>query len=388
MLHKMPLWLLLIILAALGLEPFMPLMLKATLFALSLTLKSGIIFLLPFIIFALLFKTAAQLAKGTSAIIGLILISVVVSNFISTMLSYSVGSVIYMSSQFSLTLPNSALSLVPAWTLSVPTLLANDHAMFLGLGLGLILAYLQPKLAHKLTTSFDRYARLALQGIILVMPVFIAGFVVKMCHEGVLQNIIKDYALIFAVITLSAFSYICLLYGLANNLRFSRFLGALKNMLPAAIAGFGTMSSAAAMPLTLNGTEKNSANPLLARSIIPATVNIHLIGDCFAIPIFAFAILKSFGLPNPDLSTYLVFAGYFVFAKFSVAAVPGGGILVMLPILEKHLGFKPEMLSLITALYILFDPVITSANVMGNGAFALLISKHFAKPNPKSENKL
>ena len=142
------------------------------------------------------------------------------------------------------------------------------------------------------------------------------------------------------------------------------------------------------MPLTLNGTEKNSANPLLARSIISATVNIHLIGDCFAIPIFAFAILKSFGLPNPDLSTYLVFAGYFVFAKFSVAAVPGGGILVMLPILEKHLGFKPEMLSLITALYILFDPVITSANVMGNGAFALLISKHFAKPNPKSENKL
>jgi Na+/H+-dicarboxylate symporter len=56
-----------------------------------------------------------------------------------------------------------------------------------------------------------------------------------------------------------------------------------------------------------------------------------------------------------------------------VAAIPGGGIVVMLPILESCLGFNSEMLSLITALYILFDPVITSANVLGNGMFAKLI---------------
>jgi Na+/H+-dicarboxylate symporter len=148
-------------------------------------------------------------------------------------------------------------------------------------------------------------------------------------------------------------------------------------MLPAAIAGFGSMSSAAAMPLTILGTEKNSQNPDFARSIIPATVNVHLIGDCFAIPIFAFAVLKGFGVENPAFSTYLIFAAFFVLAKFSVAAVPGGGILVMLPILESYLGFNAEMLSLITALYILFDPVITCANVMGNGGFAMLLGKLF-----------
>ncbi len=47
----------------------------------------------------------------------------------------------------------------------------------------------------------------------------------------------------------------------------------------------------------------------------------------------------------------------------------------MLPILDKYLGFNTEMLSLITALYILFDPFITSANVLGNGAFARIIDK-------------
>ena len=78
---------------------------------------------------------------------------------------------------------------------------------------------------------------------------------------------------------------------------------------------------------------------------------------------------------EPSLVEYMVFALYFVIAKFSVAAIPGGGILVMLPILEKHLGFTGEMMSLITSIYILFDPVITFGNVFGNGAFAKAIDR-------------
>ena len=81
--------------------------------------------------------------------------------------------------------------------------------------------------------------------------------------------------------------------------------------------------------------------------------------------------MKNFGVEEPSFYSYIGFTVYFVLAKFSVAAIPGGGILVMLPILERYLGFDGAMTSLITALYILFDPVITCANVLGNGAFAL-----------------
>jgi Na+/H+-dicarboxylate symporter len=62
-----------------------------------------------------------------------------------------------------------------------------------------------------------------------------------------------------------------------------------------------------------------------------------------------------------------------------VAAVPGGGIIVMLPVLEQHLGFSNEMLSLIMMLYILFDAVSTTANVLGNGAFSVIFTKIFRK---------
>ncbi|MGD9592430.1 MAG: cation:dicarboxylase symporter family transporter, partial [Candidatus Berkiella sp.] len=205
------------------------------------------------------------------------------------------------------------------------------------------------------------------------IPLFVIGFIVKLEHDGVVVTLVKDYALIFSMIAIAQFSYILLIYFISST-NISA-LQSIKNMLPAAITGFSTMSSAAAMPLTIIGTQKNASNPDLARSVIPATVNVHLIGDCFAIPILAYAILKSFEIPEPMLLSYLVFSFYFVLAKFSVAAVPGGGIIVMLPILESYLGFNPQMLSLITALYILFDPVITCANVLGNGAFALVIDK-------------
>ncbi len=47
------------------------------------------------------------------------------------------------------------------------------------------------------------------------------------------------------------------------------------------------------------------------------------------------------------------------------------------------------MLSLITALYILFDPFITSANVLGNGAFARIIDKlDLRKTTQEAPNEL
>jgi Na+/H+-dicarboxylate symporter len=204
---------------------------------------------------------------------------------------------------------------------------------------------------------------------------FVAGFVVKLQADGVVGLIVKDYSAIFAIVGIAQFSYIAVVYFVFSNLKIKEFVTSIKNLFPAAISGFTTMSSAASMPLTICGAEKNAKNKDLARSVIPATVNIHLVGDCFAIPIFAFAILKSFGMEEPSLLNYITFTAYFVLAKFSVAAIPGGGIIVMLPILESYLGFNANMMSLITALYILFDPVVTCANVLGNGAFAKMIDK-------------
>ena len=363
----MPIFLLSIIAAAFLLDGYIPYEVKSHLFALSLFAKSLIIFSLPFIIFMLLFKTVAKLSSDATKVILLILGGVCCSNFLSTMISYQIGSSIY-NLNLSLALPQDAMGLVPAWAASVPSIVSNDIAMFSGLILGVLCSWRAPEWASKASMLFDRVIQIAFKLLTYIVPVFIIGFVIKLNHDKVISTIARDYALIFTLVALSVFAYIACIYLVANR---KGFLESIKNMFPAAVAGFSSMSSAAAMPLTIVGAEKNCKNPILPRLAIPTTVNIHLIGDCFAIPIFAFAVMKNYGVAEPFFYSYLIFALYFVLAKFSVAAIPGGGILVMLPILESQLGFTAEMASMITALYILFDPVITCANVLGNGGFAM-----------------
>lgn len=371
----MPFILFAVILSILCLAPFMSFEVQSLLYAISLSIKSLLLFVLPLVIFSLLFKTAVELAHQATKLILLILVAVCCSNFLSTFISHYVGATLFHL-DLKLALPFSNQELKPLWELHLPKWIPNDKAMFSGIVCAIALSFWRPALASKIGQWLGNAVNQLLYYFTFIIPLFVAGFVVKLAFDGQVTAILRQYAVILLVIVVAQFSYIGLIYFLANNLKIKRSLLALKNMLPAVIAGFSTMSSACAMPLTILGTEKNAHKGDFARSIIPTTVNIHLIGDCFAIPILAYAILKSYGAPEPMFLQYLIFAGYFVLAKFSVAAVPGGGIFVMMPILESYLGFNAPMLALITALYLLFDPFITAANVLGNGGFALILDKY------------
>ncbi len=380
MFRKMPFILLIIIVLLFFFSSQIPYAMQSHLYAISLLIKNLIVFLLPFIVFGLLFKTAVHFANRASKIIFFLLLAVVISNFLSTLSSYFVGHLAYQF-DLSLQLPSQLNLLQASWQLSFPRWLANDQAMVAGLLGGILCSWLKPHSAKKIAMKIEKVVALALKGILLAVPLFIIGFVIKMNYDQALQAILKNYSLIFVLVTMALMAYITLFYFVASRFSYQATFVHLKNILPAAIAGFGSMSSAAAMPLTILGSEKNAKNKDLARATVPVCVNIHLIGDCFAIPIFAFAVMKSFAAPEPTFISYLLFTVYFVIAKFSVAAVPGGGILVMLPILENYLGFNAEMLSLITALYLLFDPVITGANILGNGGFSLAFDQLAQKPS-------
>ncbi len=372
MFRKLPIILIILIASILLLNPHLSLETKQIIYALSLTVKSLILMLLPIVIFGLLFNAIVGLSRGATLVIALILFCVCVSNFISTFLGHYVGMWIY-DFNLSLILPKENTGLTPAWTFEFPRLIANNKTMFAGILAGLLLGKFKHDLAKKISVQFEKIIAKTLQSFTILIILFVAGFVVKMQFDGTIHTILKDYTSILLIVMLAQYGYITFAYAALNGFKLRESLINIKNMLPAAMAGFSTMSSASVMPLTIIGAEANAKNKEIARSVVPATVNIHLVGDCFAISIFAYAVMKSFGISEPSLMTYLVFVCYFVLAKFSVAAIPGGGILVMLPVLESCLGFNGEMLSLITALYILFDPVITSANVLGNGMFAKLI---------------
>mgnify|MGYP003334485845 CR=1 FL=1 len=378
MLRKMPFILVMVVVSFWILDPFIPVLLKEIFFSVSLTLKQFILFLLPFLIFFLLFKASAQLAKNATWIAVSIIFLVCCSNFLAAFLAHYVGDIAY-SLVDKMPLLDSESSIKPLWSIDLPSIVSNDKAMFAGILSGILFKIFTPKFFDSISPFIEKYLQSFFTFFSYIVPLFILGFMIKMQSDGLISFVMAHYGLIFLITFTVLLFYIFLYYFVAQKCSFYQTIMSLKNMTPAAISAFSTMSSAATMPLTIAGVESNGVNKKISGFAIPTTANIHLIGDCFAIPIFAYTVLKSFNCPVPSLSDYLIFCSFFVLAKFSVAAVPAGGILVMLPILQIYLGFNAEMMSLITSLYILFDPLITCANVLGNGAFALVINRLFGK---------
>lgn len=372
----MPLILLLTVVIALLAGPYLPETWIQIFYAISLTIKEILLFLLPLIIFSLLVGSIANMSGGALKMIFLLIPMVCLSNFISTWIAYGVGASLNQLTHIGQTVIESKVTLTPFWDLPIPHWISNDVALFSGLLTGLLLAYWNEDKAHVVGAKLSIFAGFLLKRCILpAIPLFIVGFLLKLQYESLLTIIVREFAVIFAVIFATQVTYIVLLYGLATGFKPRAWGQALLNMLPPVITGFSTLSSAATLPLTLIAAEKNTNDPKLSRFVVPSTVNIHLIGDAIAIPLFALAIMKAYGHGFPDPATYFTFAIYFVLAKFAVAAVPGGGVFVMLPVLKANLGFQSDMLSFITALYIMMDSVITMMNVSGNGAFVMLYQK-------------
>ena len=380
MYKKLPFVLVVIIIASILLNPIISTTTKQTIYACSLTIKSIVLFLLPFIIFGLLFKTFMKLAGNALGVIFLIFGCLCTSNFINTFVTHYVGSLFYFF-DFNMGEPiATAQPLTPYFSFELPTIIKNEFALFGGIISGVLAAmFLKQSTQKELAIKIEHIIQKLFSIVSALIPLFIVGFVIKCASEGTLVSLMQSYSVVFAIFFIYASLYTLLFYLLIAGGNLKKCAEYLKNMMPAFLTAISTISSALTMPVTIMCAEKNAKNKELAGSVIPATVNIHLLGDCLGIPLLAYSLLKHFGMAEPTLSSYFIFTIFFVIAKFSVAAVPAGGIIIMTPILEKYLGFTSDMSSLIIAIYVIFDPVITGFNVLGNGALAKLIDTLYSK---------
>lgn len=345
-----------------------PLELKIFLYSLSTSIKEVLLFIMPFIIFVLIFSSINNLKHSAMLFIILLVTAIFLSNLTSSLIAYSIGHFFVKNMQLVQGIENHQETITPMWLLHLPSLISNFHAVVCGFIFGMISSSSEKikKLSNKMQNFILNGLKVFLPPII---PVFLLGLIVKMQHDQVLYIVFKNYSIIFLLIIFTTFLYIFLLYGIANSFQPKNWLMSIRNMIPAFITAMSTMSSNASMPLTLEGSKKNVVQHNIVSSLVPVTSSFHLVGDCF------FIIIISTIMTYGHIVNYSAFILFFLLFKFAIVAVPAGGIVVMLPILEKYLFFSPEMLVLITGLYVIFDPIITSANVMGNGAFTMIFTK-------------
>ena len=353
---------------------------KEHIYAIILFIKDIIVFCLPFIIFSFVLHGILNLKKESIKVIIILVPLVCLSNFTGFWVSYIFASPFLKSGIIEISRIDAQIPLNAAWHLTIPTIIKNDVALIASMTLGIIGNFSKTNMIERLSNNINNVANILLKKVICpLLPMFVLGFIVKMQHEGTLLLIMKEYSMLLCLVAVLAYGYMFLVMFFISNRNLNQTIQKFKNLLPSVLIGLFSMSSAAAIPSTIEGSEKNLKNKNIAKFVVPATANMHLLGDCFAIPIIALALMVSFGIKLPSISQYFILTLYGVLAKFAAAGIPGGSVLIFVPILHDILGFTPEMLTAITAIYVMFDPIATSSNVFGHGMFALLFEKVYTK---------
>ncbi|MBY0462586.1 MAG: dicarboxylate/amino acid:cation symporter [Alphaproteobacteria bacterium] len=382
MLKKLPVQLLICLIGGLIFGNYLSADVISFFYTISCFLKDVLMIILPIIIFGYLFAAILSFEKQAPLLILTIVVLVICSNAATVLTAYGFGKIVLplLSYESLHTLAATHEEIRALWRLPFSSPVTPDKTMIFGVCVGLIASFLNKPILKQLAFSLRDKATIALKkGFIPFLPLYVLGFILKLDRDGSLGLLLQNYSRIFVISCVLITTYISLMYAIAANFRWRKFKAFVGEMLPAGLTGFSTMSSAAAIPVTLDATETNLNNREYADFVVPATVNIHMIGDGLNIALTSLALLLMTGHPIPEFSVFLTFTLYYCIAKFSAAGIPGGGVIVILPVAQHYLGLSAEATTMLATIYILQDPIITAANVMGNGAFALLTGKLLKK---------
>lgn len=244
-----------------------------------------------------------------------------------------------------------------------------DKGALLGLILGCIAAFTNKTVLKQVIEQGKQRAEWVLTKIFSrIIPLYVLGFVARMYKSNLFQDVALQYGTLLIWLLGLLVLYILGIFILGSDWTIKDILRSIKNLLPAGGLAFTSGCSISTMPLTIEGTSKNLKNPFFAKAVIPATTNIQQIGDCLINTFLCFLLYQHFFGHAPDFITWATFSAVFVLARFATAAVIGGAIFIMLPIYETYLSFNTEMIAIILAFNVILDPIVTSSNVIANGA--------------------
>jgi len=351
-------------------------------YTISIFLKETLVFVMPLIVFSFIFACLSAFQKKAPILILMILSFVVISNFVFVQIGYFAGEIFlpylgYNAANAAQKAASTLFPLEPFFTIPYPNFIRIDLTLLIGTIAGLYGAFWgNEKLVAWGASLRDIIQNGLTKLFIPLVPLYVIGFLFKIQHDESLFETFAGYGPMIGLIVVIQILAMAFFYIKANFGNFKDIKTSLTNVFPSGLVALSTMSSMATLPLTLEAAEENTKNKALAQIMIPATVNIHHVGDSIAIPILMAVALAMNGIEPMGYGTFLIFSMYYMVAKFGVPSVPGGELVVLFPVLfGGNFGFTDSMGGLLMTLYLLMDPFITVTNVLSNGALAIFMDK-------------
>lgn len=352
-------------------------------YSISLTFKECLNFLLPFLVFAFICSGILSFKKQAHIVMLLLLCCILLSNGITAFFAYLMSTILICPITNCTSIQNfsTLTEIAPLWTFALPKLIRSEIAMLLAVVVGFVLSYTDVPTVDRAIIRFKQSVEWIMNSFFIpVLPLYIFGFLLEIHHKGVFLQLFQSYGKTFALIFILHMFVILMIYFLASGFRIQKTFWYIHNAIPSYLTAFGTMSSTATIPVTMQCARKNIPdNEPLIQIATPITANVHLLGDSISTPILAIITLYLFTNTVPTLTTFITFIIWFCLSMLAVSGVPGGGIFVMIPLLRSILGFSDAMISIITALYVLQDAIGTAANVMGDGALMIIVNRLLKK---------
>jgi Na+/H+-dicarboxylate symporter len=183
-------------------------------------------------------------------------------------------------------------------------------------------------------------------------------------------------AVLYYVIVVCAISalFIGLLYPLVRFTARVELRAFARGAAPAQAVAFSARSSLASLPAMIQGGEQHLGfPPAIARFFLPLSASTFRLGGAIGMSAGVLFVARLYGaeLTPVQLATVALTA---VLLTFSVPGVPGGSILVMMPVLAA-VGLPPQAAGILLGLDTVPDMFRTTANVTGTMAAATILAR-------------
>lgn len=383
---SLPMQLLTVLIAVVALGHLLPIEMVSFFYTISLMLKEFLGFMLPFMVFSFIAAGVLSFKKNTPIVIAILLACVFTSNLLVPLISYFCCSTILhdLTSNIALSQVSLDNSIHPLYTISLPRVIAPEHAIFLAIAIGSITSFYKATVIEDIIATCKQSIEWIINTVFIpVLPLYVFGFLLEVHARGIFFQLFQSYGKTYALIIMLQTVLTYFIYLLASNFNLAKTFQYIKNAVPSYLTAFSTMSSAAAIPVTIKCAEKNTKNPALSSIATPILANIHLFGDAITVPVLALVTLFLFKGIIPAFTTIVTFFVYFSLTMLAASGIPGGGVIVVIPILKSILGFNDTMVSLMVTLHLLQDGLGTGTNVMGDGALMIIINNILKKAHIK-----
>ncbi|MBO4447612.1 MAG: dicarboxylate/amino acid:cation symporter [Bacteroidales bacterium] len=337
-------------------------------------------FIVPLLVLGLVTPAIYGLGKGAGKMLLIVVGVAYVSTVCAGLFAYGSATVF---------LPNilqvgdlsadavQAKSFEPYIDLKIKPLCDILTALCLSFMIGVCCIYVKGDTLRRWFDEFGEVVKMTIEkAIIPLMPFYIFTMMCEMSAAGKLAVVVGTGAKVIATGVVLSILYLVIQYTVAGAIAGKNPFKCLYNMLPAYLTGFSICSSSAVIPVTQKCTLKNGVSEEVTNFVVPLCSNVHMCGSVIKLATTAVAVAFMMGTPI----SFPIFLKFVLMLAVATVASPGvmsGVLMASVGFLETMLGFTPEMVALLMAIYLALDGYGPACNVTGDGAIALGLDRFF-----------